>query len=32
MTKNETRDEADAAERGELHPTGEVWINPDQSD
>lgn len=37
MTKPETHEEAearyaswaDAAECGEFHPTGEVWINPD---
>lgn len=40
MKKNETREEAearyeawaDAAERGEFHPTGEVWINPEHPD
>ncbi len=32
MKKNETRDEADAAERGEFHPTDEVWISPNESD
>ncbi|MGO1950832.1 MAG: hypothetical protein ACTH1D_14445, partial [Mycobacteriaceae bacterium] len=29
MTKNEALEQADADERGEFHPTGEVWINPD---
>lgn len=40
MSRNETHEEAearyaswaDAAERGELHPTGEFWINPDHPD
>lgn len=29
LTKNEALEQADADERGEFHPTGEVWINPD---
>mgnify|MGYP005984447459 CR=1 FL=1 len=40
MRKNETRDEAedryaswaDAAERGEFHPTGDYWVNPEHPD